>query len=82
MRVDLLPPNSRIMLTAPEPGLAQLAADDLREAGHVVLGRLEGGPGTWKSAGVPMAASPTLPADADCIVLGDMPVFSAMAMAR
>jgi rhodanese-related sulfurtransferase len=56
-----------IILTAADAGLARLAALDLTEVGHSVLGHLDGGADTWRAAGLPVVASASSPADADCI---------------
>ena len=68
-----LKPESRIILAAgdrpsfADSRMARLAALDLVEAGHTVLGRLGGTLGNWEYARRPMVSSPTIPADADCI---------------
>ena len=62
-----LPSRSGIVLVSAESGTARLAALDLAEAGHEVMGWLGGGPREWTAAGLPVAASPTVPVDADCI---------------
>jgi len=55
------------VLVADDPGIAALAAFDLGEAGcdHVHL--LDGGLEAWRAAGLPVAATPDIPPDADCI---------------
>jgi rhodanese-related sulfurtransferase len=66
--------NRRIMtvLVTDEPGVAALAALDLAEAGVSDIRRLAGGLADWRNAGLPIAATPEQPADADCI---DFPFF-------
>jgi len=60
-------PGKAIVLVADEPPVAALAARDLAEAGHKDIRLLAGGQGAWCAAGLPVAATPELPADADCI---------------
>jgi rhodanese-related sulfurtransferase len=55
------------VLVADEPGVAALAALDLREAGGADIRRLAGGLADWRAAGLPIVATPDHPADADCI---------------
>ena len=55
------------VLVADEPGVAALAALDLREAGCSDIRLLAGGPADWRDAGLPMVATADQPADADCI---------------
>jgi rhodanese-related sulfurtransferase len=55
------------VLVADEPGLAALAALDLREAGIADIRLLTGGLTDWRAAGLPIVATPDDPADADCI---------------
>jgi rhodanese-related sulfurtransferase len=55
------------VLVADEPGVAALAALDLREAGGADIRRLAGGLADWRAAGLPIVARPDHPADADCI---------------
>jgi rhodanese-related sulfurtransferase len=55
------------VLIADEPGMAALAALDLAEAGCGDVRLLEGGHEAWRAAGLPLAATPDMPADADCI---------------
>jgi rhodanese-related sulfurtransferase len=55
------------VLVADEPGVAALAALDLREAGCTDIRLLEGGLADWRAAGLPILATPDQPADADCI---------------
>jgi hypothetical protein len=47
--------------------VAALAAIDLAEAGHKDIRLLAGGQGAWCAAGLPVAATPEMPADPDCI---------------
>ncbi len=60
-------PNTPIVLVAEEPPVAALAALDLAEAGHDDIRLLAGGQGAWCAAGLPVVATPDLPADPDCI---------------
>jgi rhodanese-related sulfurtransferase len=55
------------VLVADEPGVAPLAALDLREAGGSDIRRLSGGLADWRAAGLPIVATPDHPPDADCI---------------
>jgi rhodanese-related sulfurtransferase len=55
------------VLAADEPGIAALAALDLREAGSTDIRLLAGGLADWRGAGLPIVATPDHPADADCI---------------
>jgi rhodanese-related sulfurtransferase len=56
-----------IALVADEPGVAALAALDLREAGCRDVRQLVGGDKDWREAGLAVVATPGVPADADCI---------------
>ena len=56
-----------VVLVADEPGIAALAALDLGEAGCGDIRLLEGGPETWRTAGLPLVATPDTPPDADRI---------------
>lgn len=56
-----------VVLVAERPGVAELAAIDLREAGIGDIRLLEGGVETWRKASLPVAGTPDIPADADCI---------------
>ena len=56
-----------VILVADEPGVAALAAADLRDAGRDVSGVLGGDPVAWAEAGLPIAKSPDNPADTECI---------------
>jgi rhodanese-related sulfurtransferase len=60
-------PGTPIVLVADEPPVAALAARDLSEAGHEDIRLLAGGQGAWCAAGLPVVATPDLPAEADCI---------------
>jgi rhodanese-related sulfurtransferase len=55
------------VLAADEPGIAALAAHDLREAGCSDIRLLTGGLAEWRAAGLRIVATPDQPADADCI---------------
>ena len=55
------------MLVADQPEIAALAALDLAEAGCRDVRLLSGGHEAARAAGLPMAATPGDPADADCI---------------
>lgn len=55
------PPTPLLVVTAPDPALAQLAAKEL--GAHV----LEGGTAAWAAAGLPMMRDRAIPADADCV---------------
>jgi rhodanese-related sulfurtransferase len=57
----------RVVLVADDAGIAAAAALDLREAGVGDVRSLAGGFAAWQSAGLPVEASPDVPADADCI---------------
>jgi rhodanese-related sulfurtransferase len=56
-----------VILVADEPGVAALAAVDLAEDGFTDIRSLEGGQQAWVAAGLPVAATPTSPVDADCV---------------
>ena len=60
-------PAKMVVLVADEPGVAALAAIDLREAGCRDIRVLGGGYEAWRTAGLPVVATPDQPADADCI---------------
>jgi rhodanese-related sulfurtransferase len=60
-------PKKTIVLIADEPGVAALAALDLREAGCGDVRLLAGGYKAWRDAGLPVVATPDDPPDADCI---------------
>ena len=55
------------MLVADDPAIAALAALDLGEAGCGDIRLLDGGQEAWRAAGLPVAATPDNPPDADCI---------------
>jgi rhodanese-related sulfurtransferase len=55
------------VLVADEPGVAALAALDLRQAGCADVHLLAGSLADWRDAGLPIRATPDHPADADCI---------------
>jgi rhodanese-related sulfurtransferase len=56
-----------IVLVADDPGVAALAAIDLKEAGARDIRSLAGGFEAWRSAGLPVEQSPDRPSDAECI---------------
>jgi rhodanese-related sulfurtransferase len=56
-----------IVLVADEQSLAALAALDLTEAGWRDIRLLTGSIDDWRDAGLPIATTPSYPADADCI---------------
>jgi rhodanese-related sulfurtransferase len=60
-------PAQPVVLVADEPAVAALAALDLAEAGVREVRLLAGGHEAARAAGLPMAASPDTPGDADCI---------------
>jgi rhodanese-related sulfurtransferase len=60
-------PARTVALVADEPGIAALAARDLAEAGVRDVRLLAGGQAAAHAAGLPMAATPDTPGDADCI---------------
>ena len=55
------------VLVADEPGVAALAALDLREAGCGDARLLDGNPETWRAAGLALAVTPDDPPDAACV---------------
>ena len=59
--------RDRIVLVAEDPGVAGLAAMELREAGAVDVQLLDGGTAAWQSAGYATEATPATPTDPDCI---------------
>jgi rhodanese-related sulfurtransferase len=59
--------SKTVVLVADDPGMAALAALDLREAGCGDIRLLEGGLEAWRAAGLAVAATPDSPPDADCI---------------
>ena len=60
-------PTKTVVLIADQPGIAALAAIDLREAGFGDVRLLAGGHEAARAAGLPTMATPDSPADADCI---------------
>jgi rhodanese-related sulfurtransferase len=56
-----------VVLVADEPGVAALTAVDLREAGCRDVRLLSGDQEAWRSAGLPVLATPDNPTDAECI---------------
>jgi len=58
---------SEILLTAPDPAVAELAARDLAEAHDIPISRLSGGPEDWRAAGLKVVATPDSPPEADRI---------------
>lgn len=56
-----------IILACRTPGIAELAAIDLRERGLARLSRLDGTPDDWRNAGLTVVASPDQPREKDCI---------------
>jgi len=57
-------PGNTLLLFADEPAVANIAATDLRELGFTSLFLAANGIDTWKKAGLPLASTPDLPADA------------------
>jgi rhodanese-related sulfurtransferase len=57
----------KTVLVADEPGVAALAALDLRETGITDIRLLSGGLADWRDAGLSILATPDQPSDADCI---------------
>ncbi|MGI9385728.1 MAG: rhodanese-like domain-containing protein, partial [Methyloligellaceae bacterium] len=55
------------IVLAATPGVAELAAIDLRELGCENLHHLAGGPDDWRAAGLDLVATPDQPGDANCI---------------
>ena len=68
-RVDslALDKSRPVVLVADQPELAELAAIDLREAGVVTIRLLDVPVENWRAADLPLAATPAVPADSDCI---------------
>jgi rhodanese-related sulfurtransferase len=56
-----------IVLIADEPGIADLAALDLRDIGATDIRTLTGDIARWRAAGMTVVATPDHPTDADCI---------------
>lgn len=61
------PAEGPVVLIAAEAGIAALAAVDLAERGIRATHWHGGTPAAWKAAGLAVATTPDLPADADCI---------------
>lgn len=59
--------STPIVLVANDPRVAALAASELPVAQRERVRLLAGGFEAWKAAGLPVEASPGVPADADCI---------------
>ena len=68
-RLDRLAPpaDKRIVLTAVDRRLADLAAIDLAEAGHRNVAYLSGDEADWRAGGLSVAVTPDDPPDKDCI---------------
>lgn len=62
-----VPGIKSVVLVADQPGIAALAAIDLHEAGITDVRLLSGGMATARAAGLPIVATPDVPADADCL---------------
>jgi rhodanese-related sulfurtransferase len=62
-----LPAGKPVVLTAADRSIADLAAIDLAEAGHLDISFLTGDEADWRAAGLGITATPDDPADADCI---------------
>jgi rhodanese-related sulfurtransferase len=58
-------PGDTLLLFADEPAVAGIAATDLRELGFTSLYLAANGIDTWAKAGLPLAATPDIPADAE-----------------
>lgn len=56
-----------IILACRTPGVAELAAIDIREQGLTRLSRLDGTPDDWRKAGLTIVASADQPSEEDCI---------------
>jgi rhodanese-related sulfurtransferase len=56
-----------IVLVGDDPGVAALAAIDLKEAGAPDIRILAGGFAAWRNAGLPVESTPDRPSDVDCI---------------
>lgn len=67
LAVDAAHAQGTVVLVADEPDLARLAATELLDAGMKDVKRLDGGLAAWTRAGYATEASPSVPADADCI---------------
>jgi rhodanese-related sulfurtransferase len=57
----------RVVLIADEPDVARAAAVDLAAAGVRQVALLAGGFPQWQAAGLPVASTPELPSNGDCI---------------
>lgn len=64
---DAAQAKTPVVLVADDADVARLAATELLDAGIQVRGLLEGGTTAWRQAGRPLAASPDIPADRECI---------------
>jgi len=62
-----LPDDRMVVVTAPDPALAALGAQELSTLVTAPIAVLAGGTAAWKAAGLPIAADRTDPPDADCI---------------
>jgi 3-mercaptopyruvate sulfurtransferase SseA len=60
-------PTGAVVLVADRPDVAALAAMDLAEAGVCDVRLLAGGLDAARAAGLPLAATPGIPRDAECI---------------
>ena len=58
---------STIVLVAEQPGIAELAAIDLHEAGISDVRLLESPETSWREAELPIEATPGKPPDVECI---------------
>lgn len=63
----VLDASLRVVLVADRPGVAELAAKDLREAGIEDIRLLDGGVDAWRHASLQVVKTQDNPADADCI---------------
>ena len=67
-RIGAAAPDVRpVVLIADEPEVAALAAHDLAAAGCKDVRLLAGGFDAWRAAGLPVEATPDVPADSECI---------------
>nr|WP_255701839.1 rhodanese-like domain-containing protein [Bordetella sp. LUAb4] len=62
-----LTPEADVVLLADDAGVAALAARELAGLGILRVRVNADGPASWRDAGLPVEASPDLPANADCI---------------
>ncbi|MFT4433993.1 rhodanese-like domain-containing protein [Caballeronia sp. 15715] len=60
-------PGDTLLLFADEPAVAGIAATDLRELGFTSLYLAASGVDTWREAGLALASTPDVPADAERI---------------